>query len=137
MPPLFDGDNYSESKVKMTSFIQSLDYDLWYIIVFGHEMPKENVSNSRIRYNEKEKEILRLNAKAKHLLFCALNSNVFDCISSCIMAKEIWDKLEYFYGENNDEATSLCLMAKDESESESDEEDSSKEGNEVSYDDFV
>ncbi|GAV60319.1 DUF4219 domain-containing protein [Cephalotus follicularis] len=137
LPPFFDGDNYSEWKVKMNSFIQSLDYDLWDIIVFGLEMPKESVSNSRIRYNEKEKELLRLNAKAKHLLFCALNSNVFDRISSCTMAKEIWDKLEHFSGENDVEATSLCLMAKDAFESKSDEEDSSKEGKEVNYDDFV
>ncbi|GAV85164.1 hypothetical protein CFOL_v3_28602 [Cephalotus follicularis] len=142
-------------EIKITTFIQSLDHDLWDIIVFGLEFPKENVSNSRIRYNEKEKEMLRLNAKAKHLMFCAWNYNVFDRISSCILAKEIWDrlehiyeenngevtslchKLEHIYEENNVEVTSLCLMAREVSERESDEEDASKERNEVSYDEFI
>ncbi|GAV66049.1 zf-CCHC domain-containing protein, partial [Cephalotus follicularis] len=84
-----------------------------------------------------EKEMLKLNAKAKHIIFCALDSNSFNCISSCNSAKEIWDKLEHVHEEKNDEETSLCLMARDVFESESDEEDASKEGNEVSYDEVI
>ncbi|GAV82261.1 DUF4219 domain-containing protein [Cephalotus follicularis] len=135
MPPFFNGNNYNEWKVKMNSFIQSLDYNLWDIVVFGLEMSKETMSKTEIRYDEKE--MLKLNAKAKHIMFCALSSNVFYCISSCIPTKEIWDKLEDIHEEKNDEETSLCLMARDVSKSESDEEDASKEGNEVSYDEFI
>ncbi|GAV76510.1 DUF4219 domain-containing protein, partial [Cephalotus follicularis] len=73
MPPFFDGNNYNEWKVKITSFIQSLDYDLWDIVVFGLEMSKEAISKTKFRYDEKEKEMLKVNAKAKHIIFCALN----------------------------------------------------------------
>ncbi|GAV69276.1 hypothetical protein CFOL_v3_12777 [Cephalotus follicularis] len=121
----------------MTSFIQSLDYDLWDIVVFSLEMPEETISKTRMRYDEKEKEMMKLNTKAKHIIFCALSSNEFDHISSCNSAKEIWDKLEDMHKEKNVERTTTCLMALEESESKSDEEDASKGENEVSYDDFV
>ncbi|GAV62606.1 zf-CCHC domain-containing protein, partial [Cephalotus follicularis] len=113
-------------KIKMTSFIQSLDYDLWDVVVIGPELP-----NSKIGYDENERELLKLNAKVKHIIFCSLNSNIFESISLCNSVKEIWNKLEECYG------TSSCLMSLEESGSESDEEDSSKGGNEVSNDDFV
>ncbi|GAV60427.1 hypothetical protein CFOL_v3_03958 [Cephalotus follicularis] len=119
----------------MTSFIQSLDYDLWDIVVFGLKMPKETMSKTRMRYDEKEKEMIKVNAKAKHIIFCALSSNGFDHISSCNSAKEIWDKLEDIDEEKNVEGATSCLMAPEESES--DEEDASKGENEVSYGDFV
>ncbi|GAV56468.1 DUF4219 domain-containing protein [Cephalotus follicularis] len=114
MPPFFDGNNFSEWKIKMTSFIQYLNYDLW-DVVLGPELP-----NSKIRYNENERELLKLNAKVKHIIFCSLSSNVFESISLCNSAKEIWNKLEECYG------TRSCLMAIEESGSDSDEDDSSK-----------
>ncbi|GAV76639.1 hypothetical protein CFOL_v3_20112 [Cephalotus follicularis] len=108
----------------MSTFIQSLDYDLWDMIVFGLDLPKEYISKPRIKYNKKEKEMLKLNAKAKHIIFCALSSNEFDRISSCESAKEIWDMLEDFHEEKNIEGVTSCLMAledvtsEDESENE-------------------
>ncbi|GAV68028.1 hypothetical protein CFOL_v3_11531 [Cephalotus follicularis] len=106
----------------MSTFIQSLDYDLWDIIVFGLELPKEYISKPRIKYNEKEKEMLKLNAKAKHIIFCALSSNEFDRISSCESTKEIWDKLEDFHEEKNVEGVTSCLMAMEEDTSEDESE---------------
>ncbi|GAV57413.1 hypothetical protein CFOL_v3_00950 [Cephalotus follicularis] len=106
----------------MSTFIQSLDYDLWDMIVFGLELPKEYISKPRIKYNEKEKEMLKLNAKAKHIIFCALSSNEFDRISSCELAKEIWDKLEDFHEEKNVEGVTSCLMAMEEDTSEDESE---------------
>ncbi|GAV58297.1 hypothetical protein CFOL_v3_01831 [Cephalotus follicularis] len=115
----------------MTSFIQSIDYDIWDIVVSGPELLKENVSNSRIRYDGNERDLLKLNAKVKHINFCSLSSNVFESISLCNSAKEIWEKLKDCYGTNS------CLMALEESDNGSDEDDTSKSENEVSYDDFV
>ncbi|GAV63046.1 hypothetical protein CFOL_v3_06568 [Cephalotus follicularis] len=106
----------------MSTFIQSLDYDLWDMIVFGLKLPKEYISKPRIKYNEKEKEMLKLNAKAKHIIFCALSSNEFDHISSCESAKEIWDKLEDFHEEKNIERVTSCLMALEEDTSEDESE---------------
>ncbi|GAV73047.1 hypothetical protein CFOL_v3_16534 [Cephalotus follicularis] len=112
----------------MTSFIQSVDYDLWDIVVLGPEMPKETISKTRMRYDEKEKEkeMMKLNSKAKHIIFYALSSNEFDHISSCNSTKVIWDKLEDMHKVKNVERTISCLMALKESESESDEEDASE-----------
>ncbi|GAV86351.1 hypothetical protein CFOL_v3_29782 [Cephalotus follicularis] len=106
----------------MSTFIKSLDYDLWDMIVFGQELPKEYISKPRIKYNEKEKEMLKLNAKAKHIIFCALSSNEFDRISSCESAKEIWDKLEDFHEEKNVEGVTSCLMDMEEDTSEDESE---------------
>ncbi|GAV73816.1 hypothetical protein CFOL_v3_17299 [Cephalotus follicularis] len=66
--------------------------------------------------------MLKLNAKAKHIIFCALSSNEFDRISSCESAKEIWDKLEDFYEEKNVEGVTSCLMALEEDTSEDESE---------------
>ncbi|GAV75338.1 hypothetical protein CFOL_v3_18817 [Cephalotus follicularis] len=115
MPPFFDGNNFNELKIKMTCFIQSIDYDLWDVVVYD---PK--LSNSKVRYDENDRDFLRLNANVKHIIYCSLSSNIFENVLLCSSAKEIWNKLEECYG------TSLCLMEKDASESDSDEEDSSK-----------
>ncbi|GAV76501.1 LOW QUALITY PROTEIN: UBN2 domain-containing protein, partial [Cephalotus follicularis] len=41
-----------------------------------------------------------LNAKAKHVIICALNSNEFNRVSSCATAK-MWDRLEVTYEGTN------------------------------------
>ncbi|GAV91935.1 UBN2 domain-containing protein, partial [Cephalotus follicularis] len=41
------------------------------------------------------------NAKAKHVIICALNSNEFNRVSSCTTAKEMWDRLEVTYEGTN------------------------------------
>ena len=38
-PPIFDGTNFSLSKCKMKSFIQSIDFDFWNIITDGLDVP--------------------------------------------------------------------------------------------------
>ncbi|GAV67447.1 UBN2 domain-containing protein [Cephalotus follicularis] len=42
-----------------------------------------------------------MNAKAKHIIICAINSNDFNRVSSCISAKEMWDKHEVTYEGTN------------------------------------
>ena len=34
-PPLFDGNNYSHWKDKMTLYLQATDYALWIIVPYG------------------------------------------------------------------------------------------------------
>ncbi|GAV66032.1 DUF4219 domain-containing protein [Cephalotus follicularis] len=104
--PFFNGSNYRQWKVKMTTFIQSLDYNIWDIIVFGPEFPLETTPNHRIRYDEKKREMLKLNGNAKHIIFCALSSNEFDYICLCDSTKEIWDRLEDAHKSSNQELKS-------------------------------
>ncbi|GAV67710.1 UBN2 domain-containing protein, partial [Cephalotus follicularis] len=41
------------------------------------------------------------NAKAKHIIICAINSCNFNRVSYCISAKEMWDRLEVTYEGTN------------------------------------
>ncbi|GAV80506.1 UBN2 domain-containing protein [Cephalotus follicularis] len=42
-----------------------------------------------------------MNAKAKHIIICAINCNDFNRVSSCISAEEMWDRLEVTYQGSN------------------------------------
>ncbi|GAV82409.1 zf-CCHC domain-containing protein/DUF4219 domain-containing protein, partial [Cephalotus follicularis] len=95
-PPFFDGNSYSFWKTRMTIFLQSLDYQLWHIIVNGPRMPTRTIEGvvspkPENEYNDNDFRMLKLNSKAKHVLFCAVGPNEFNRISSCDSAKEMWD----------------------------------------------
>ncbi|GAV72872.1 UBN2 domain-containing protein [Cephalotus follicularis] len=91
----------------MTIFIQSLDYNLWDLILDGPNLPTitnengEIISKPRNKYNDDDRKIVQLNAKAKHVIICAINSNKFNRVSSCVSAKEMWDRLEVTYEGTN------------------------------------
>ncbi|GAV73376.1 DUF4219 domain-containing protein, partial [Cephalotus follicularis] len=100
-PSLFDGNNYSFWKTRMTIFLQSLDYQLWHIIVNGPRMPTRTIEGvvspkPENEYNDNDFRMLQLNSKAKHVLFCAVGPNEFNRIYSCDTAKQMWDLLEKF-----------------------------------------
>ncbi|GAV72804.1 zf-CCHC domain-containing protein/DUF4219 domain-containing protein/UBN2 domain-containing protein, partial [Cephalotus follicularis] len=104
--PFFDGNNYSFWKTRMTIFLQSLDYQLWHIIVNGPRMPTRTIEGvvspkPENEYNDNDFRMLQLNSKAKHVLFCAVGPNEFNRISSCDSAKEMWDLLEVTYEGTN------------------------------------
>ncbi|GAV56474.1 UBN2 domain-containing protein, partial [Cephalotus follicularis] len=50
---------------------------------------------------DKFQKIVQLNAKAKHIIICAINSNEFNRVSSCVLTKEMWDKLQVTYEGTN------------------------------------
>ncbi|GAV70631.1 DUF4219 domain-containing protein/UBN2 domain-containing protein, partial [Cephalotus follicularis] len=101
--PYFDGNNYSHWKAKMTIFIQSLYYNLWDLIVDGPNLPTirnengEIIAKPRSSYNDEDRKRVQMNAKAKHIIICAINSSDFNRVSSCISDKEMWDRLEVTY----------------------------------------
>ncbi|GAV92065.1 UBN2 domain-containing protein, partial [Cephalotus follicularis] len=90
----------------MTIFLQSLDYQLWHIIVNGPRMPTRTIEGvvspkPENEYNDNDFRMLQLNSKAKHVLFCAVGPNEFNRISSCDSAEEMWDLLEVTYEGTN------------------------------------
>ncbi|GAV88795.1 zf-CCHC domain-containing protein/UBN2 domain-containing protein [Cephalotus follicularis] len=91
----------------MTIFIQSLDYNLWDLIVDGPNLPTVTLENwdvvpkPRNLYDDNDRKRVQINAKAKHIIICAINSNDFNRISSCISAKEMWDRLQVTYEGTN------------------------------------
>ncbi|GAV81333.1 LOW QUALITY PROTEIN: UBN2 domain-containing protein, partial [Cephalotus follicularis] len=61
----------------MTIFIQSLDYQLWNIIVNGPKAPSKIVEGvvtpkSENEFDDNDVKLLQLNSNAKHVLFCAV-----------------------------------------------------------------
>ncbi|GAV78058.1 DUF4219 domain-containing protein/UBN2 domain-containing protein [Cephalotus follicularis] len=119
-PPFFDGRNYSHWKAKMTIFIQSLDHNLWDLIVDGPNLPSVTLENGdvipklRNTYDDNDRRRVQLNAKTKHIIICAINSNDFNRISSCISAKEMWDRLEVTYeGTNQVKEAKINMLVHD------------------------
>ncbi|GAV57642.1 UBN2 domain-containing protein, partial [Cephalotus follicularis] len=101
----------------MTIFIQSLDYNLWDLIVDGPHLPsirdenRENIPKPRISYHDDDRRRVQLNAKAKHVIICAINSSEFNRVSSCISAKEMWDRLEITYeGKNQVKDAKISML---------------------------
>ncbi|GAV79271.1 UBN2 domain-containing protein, partial [Cephalotus follicularis] len=99
----------------MTIFLQSIDYQLWHIIVNGPRMPTRTIEGvvspkPENEYNDIDFRMLQLNSKAKHVLFCVVGPNEFNRISSRDSAKEMWDLLEVTYEGTNQVKESKISM---------------------------
>ncbi|XP_016191848.1 protein CROWDED NUCLEI 4-like [Arachis ipaensis] len=98
-PPYFNGSNYSYWKERMRIFVQSIDYNIWKIILNGPDVPTKQNADGEVaakedsEWIEEEKKKVELNAKAINLMHYAINFEEFRKVSRCKMAKEIWDKL--------------------------------------------
>jgi len=53
-----------------------------------------NIPKPELDWNAYEMQMGELNARAMNLLYCALDANEFNQISTCTSINEIWDKLE-------------------------------------------
>ena len=89
-PPFFNGLDYTYWKTRMRVFLISLNLDLWNIIENGFQLPSKPMNE----WSVLEKKNFSLNAKAMNALFCALDKNEFNRISTCETAFDIWRTLE-------------------------------------------
>ena len=83
----------------MKIFIQASDYNLWSIIVNGSRIPTHSINNlvtlkPENEWDDNDRRMAQLNAKAINVLYCVLSVNEFNRVSSCSTAKEIQDQLE-------------------------------------------
>ena len=83
----------------MRIFIQALDYDIQSIIVNGPHTPTKIINGKELikfekKWNEIDKKMAQLNARAMNVLYYALDANEFNHILTCMSAKKIWDRLE-------------------------------------------
>ena len=90
----------------MKIFIQALEYDMWSIIVNESYTPTKIIdgvksTKSKKEWDEVDKKMTQLNAKAMNILYCAIDANEFNHISTCMSAKEIWDRLEVTHERTN------------------------------------
>ena len=83
----------------MRIYVQSIDYNIWRTIIKGPYLPTIMVNSiaslkPEEDWDEQDIKNIELNAKAMNLLYCALDPNEFNRISTCSSVKEIWDTLE-------------------------------------------
>ena len=79
---------------------------MWSIITSSLDCPTKIIDGISIlkperEWNEQDKMLTQLNAKAMNMLYCALDTNEFNQISVCTSAKEIWDTLEVIHEKTN------------------------------------
>ncbi|KAK8534673.1 hypothetical protein V6N12_057317 [Hibiscus sabdariffa] len=115
-PSYFNDAHYSHWKNRMMIFLQSIDYMLWDIIEDGPTIPMKRVGETQVlmerhKWSNQERNQVQLNAKAMHILLCALGPEEFAKVSSCDNTKEIWDKLGVIHeGTNEVKETNIGLL---------------------------
>ena len=75
--------NYGYWKARMKIFIQSIDFQLWKVIMKGPYIPTINVDGVDMPkpeedWDDQEMKKGELNAKAMNLLYCAIDPNEFN-----------------------------------------------------------
>ncbi|XP_059627755.1 uncharacterized protein LOC132270593 [Cornus florida] len=86
----------------MIDFLQSVDYQIWLVIVNGPFVPMkgfgaERVPKTEAEWNTEDYKLISLNAKAKVNLNCAISPSEYNRVFTCTTAKEICDKLQITY----------------------------------------
>ncbi|XP_030505326.2 uncharacterized protein LOC115720314 [Cannabis sativa] len=97
--PFFDGIDFPYWKIRMETYLQSIDYDLWHIVCYGPYIPMHVVDGVETikkydAYNENDKKMMSKNAKAKYALICGLDRDIFKNIEHASSAHDMWKMLE-------------------------------------------
>ncbi|XP_059073266.1 uncharacterized protein LOC131874064 [Cryptomeria japonica] len=114
--PLFDGTDYVFWKIRMETYLISVDVNVWNIVITKYVVP------NAIPSDPEAKSQYELNARAKHALLCGLTKDVFVKVMHCASAHEIWSKLETIYQGSNPSSskeTAFKVEKKEELDSES------------------
>ncbi|GAV74558.1 UBN2 domain-containing protein, partial [Cephalotus follicularis] len=85
----------------------------------GPKIPTKLVDGQMVlkmnnEFNDHDYKLLQLNAKAKHVIFCALSPSEFNRVSSLDSVKEMWDRLMVTYeGTNQVKDTKINRLVHD------------------------
>ncbi|KAE8695798.1 putative xyloglucan glycosyltransferase 12 [Hibiscus syriacus] len=90
----------------MILFIQANDLDAWEMIESGYSFSKKKEKN----WSDQERKKAQQNAKAMHMVFCAFGHEIYEGVSSCSSAKELWNKLEEIHGNKKEEPTKVVSL---------------------------
>ena len=93
IPPLFDSTNYAYLKVRMKTFLQSLDEKVWQTVEIGWAKPKEASAN----WDDVKIKATNFNNRALNSLFSTVTNEEFKKISSTETTKEAWTILQETY----------------------------------------
>ena len=86
VPPLFDSTNYAYWKVRMRTFLQSLDEKVWQVVEIGWTKPKEMLAD----WDEAKIKAANFNSRALNALYSVVTNEDFKKICSNETAKEAW-----------------------------------------------
>ncbi|XP_070043085.1 uncharacterized protein [Nicotiana tomentosiformis] len=124
-PSYFNGQHFSHWKVRIETYIMSYDIKVWHVIKKRNlPIPPKKDENGQVivstdpldldDYTDEQSAAITVNAKAKNLLHNAISGEEYEKISSCEIAKEMWDKLEATYeGTNKVKETRINLLIRD------------------------
>ena len=81
--------------------MRSCDYEMWEVVMDGPYVPTKTKRENgelkpklRSEWTDTKMKKVQINFKAINNLHCALYITKFNRISTCELAKEIWDKLK-------------------------------------------
>ena len=90
IPPHFDGNNYAYSKIRMKTFLKSIDERVWNSVGYGLEKPTTLVSE----WQTSQKEAATFNSKAMNAIFNVISMEEFKRISNVEVAHTAWNILQ-------------------------------------------
>ena len=93
IPPLFDSTNYAYQKVRMRTFLQSLDEKVWQAMEIGWTKPIEAPAD----WDDAKIKAANINSRALNALFSAVTNEEFKKISSTKTVKEAWTIFQTSY----------------------------------------
>ncbi|KAL1194039.1 hypothetical protein V5N11_006465 [Cardamine amara subsp. amara] len=99
-PPFLDGSNYGYWKIRMQSFISSVDGEAWNSVLVGYSYPligdaQGNMTKkARTLWTSDELKKDTSNAKALNAIYNAIDVGQFRMISSYKTTKEVPEALE-------------------------------------------
>ena len=93
VPPYFDGNNYAFWKVRMRTFLCSIDEAVQDAVEIGWTKPEAAKST----WDKVTLATSNANSKAFNAIFCGVSPNEFHRISHITVAKEAWQILETTY----------------------------------------
>ena len=93
-PPLFTGDNYAYSSVRMKFHLMSLGYKFWRYIEKEYKIPDD------LPIDRDELDQYEANAKALNAILSGLTNSVFVKVMQCKTSKHAWEKLKCVYEGN-------------------------------------
>ena len=90
IPPHFDENNYAYWKVRMKTFLKSIDERVWNSVEYGWEKPTTSVS----KWETSQKEAAVFNSKVMNANFNAVYMEEFKRISNVEVAYTAWNILQ-------------------------------------------
>ena len=94
-----NGTNFNYWQTRMDYYLKSIDYNIWYIIMYGDMIHMKKIDDRFVEkthedFDEKDKIMTSKNAKAKNYLTCGLDRNIYNSVDQASSAYKIWRMLE-------------------------------------------